>query len=130
MCSKTYVKRPLKNRQNKDLNDKRYLNEGRKYSRMLPLEHSAIRLTCIKLYLVMKTNMWYFFLKLAIVHRFYCRPYWRSSRIFNAPVFGFPVYDKFCENISAGKVVFCHYGPYKEFLYLNRLSDIQYLQNP
>ena len=40
---------PLKNRQNKDLYDKWYLNEGQKYCRMLPLEHSAILLTCIKL---------------------------------------------------------------------------------
>ena len=46
--SKTCVKRPLKNRQNKDLNDKCWLNEGQKYCRMLPLEHSAIVLTCIK----------------------------------------------------------------------------------
>ena len=37
-----------KNRQNKDLIDRWYLNEGRKYCRMLPLEHSAIRLPCIK----------------------------------------------------------------------------------
>ena len=37
----------LKIRQNKDLNDKWQLNEGQKYSRMLPLEHSAIFLTCI-----------------------------------------------------------------------------------
>ena len=40
--NKTCVKRPLKNRQNKDL------NEGQKYCRMLPLEHSAILLTFIK----------------------------------------------------------------------------------
>ena len=46
-CSKTCVKRPLKNRQ-KGLNDNWYLNEGQKYCRMLPLEHSAILLTCIK----------------------------------------------------------------------------------
>ena len=45
--SKTCLKGPLQNRQNKDLNDKWYLNEGRKYCRMLPLEHSAILLTCI-----------------------------------------------------------------------------------
>ena len=45
---KTCLKRPLKNRQNKDLNDKWKLNEGRKYCRMLPLEHSAIHLTCLK----------------------------------------------------------------------------------
>ena len=46
--SKTCVKWPLKNRQNKDLNDKWKLNEGQKYCRMLPLEHSTILLTCIK----------------------------------------------------------------------------------
>ena len=42
--SKTCLKRPLKNRQSKGLNDKRYmyLNEGRKYYRMVPFEHSAI----------------------------------------------------------------------------------------
>ena len=45
--SKTYVKRPLKNSRNKDLNEKWLLNEGRKYCRMLPLEHSAILLPCI-----------------------------------------------------------------------------------
>ena len=33
--SKTYVKRPLKNRQNKDLNDNWQLNDGKKYCRML-----------------------------------------------------------------------------------------------
>ena len=32
----------------KDLDDKWQLNESRKYCRMLPLEHSAICLTCIK----------------------------------------------------------------------------------
>ena len=41
---KTCVKRLLKNRQNKDLNDKCLLNEGRK----LECSHSAILLTCIK----------------------------------------------------------------------------------
>ena len=46
--SKTCVKGPLKNRQNKNLNDKRWLNDGRKYCRMLPLEHSVILLNCIK----------------------------------------------------------------------------------
>ena len=46
--SKTCVKRPLKNRQNKDVNDKWQLHEGQKYCRMLPLEHSSILLHCIK----------------------------------------------------------------------------------
>ena len=31
-----------------DLSDKCQLNEGQKYCRILPLEHSAILLTCIK----------------------------------------------------------------------------------
>ena len=44
---KTYLKRPLINGQNKDLIEKWQLNEGRKYCRVLPLEHSAILLTCI-----------------------------------------------------------------------------------
>ena len=34
LYSKACVKRPLKNRQHKDLNDKWLLNEGRKYCRM------------------------------------------------------------------------------------------------
>ena len=55
MYSKT-GERSLKNRQNKDLNDKWKLNEGQKYCRMLPLEHSAILLPCIKRLLVLKTN--------------------------------------------------------------------------
>ena len=46
--SKTCVKWPLKNKQNKDLNDHLSLNAGRKYCEMLLLEHSAILLTCIK----------------------------------------------------------------------------------
>ena len=36
--------------------DKWYLNKGQKYCRMLPLEHSAILLTCIKLSSVLKVN--------------------------------------------------------------------------
>ena len=46
--SKTCLMRSLKSIQNKGLNGKVLLNEGRKYCRMLPLEHSAILLTCIK----------------------------------------------------------------------------------
>ena len=60
LYSKTYVKRPLKNRQNKCLNDNWLLNEGRKYCRMLPLEHSAILLTCSKRQSVLKTIFWSF----------------------------------------------------------------------
>ena len=47
LYSKSCVKRPR---------NKWQLNEGQKYCRMLPLEHSAILLTCIKQYLVLKTN--------------------------------------------------------------------------
>ena len=42
---------------NKDLNDNWKLNEGQKYCRMLPLEHFAILLTCIKRWLVLKNNL-------------------------------------------------------------------------
>ena len=45
--SKTCIKRSLKNRQNKDLDNNWYLNECQKYCRMHHLEHSAILLTCI-----------------------------------------------------------------------------------
>ena len=45
--SKTCIKGPLKKRQKKDLIDNWKLNEGPKYCRMLPLEHSTILLTCI-----------------------------------------------------------------------------------
>ena len=54
MYSETCLKRPLKNRQNKDFNDKWWLNEGQKYCRMLPLEHSTILLACIIQFLVLK----------------------------------------------------------------------------
>ena len=54
LYSKTCVKVPLKNRQNKHLNDKRQLNEGRKYCRI-----------CLKYQLVV-------FLSKAVLHRFYC----------------------------------------------------------
>ena len=61
-------------------------NEGQKYCRMLPLEHSAILLTCIKRLLVLKTNCWSFkewlfyigftvfwtYLRVAFLHRFCC----------------------------------------------------------
>ena len=62
--SKTCVKRPLKNRHNKSLNDKWKLNEGRKYRRMQPLEHSAILLTCIKIYPFLVI------LRVSVLHRF------------------------------------------------------------
>ena len=46
--SETGLKLPLKNRQNNGLNGKWLLDEGLKYCRMLPLEHSAIHSICIK----------------------------------------------------------------------------------
>ena len=48
LYSKTCVKRPLKRRQNKGLNDKFKLYAGWQYCRMVPSEHSALLLTCIK----------------------------------------------------------------------------------
>ena len=47
--SKTCVKRPFSKRPKIGLQDKLYLNAGQKYCRMLPLEHSAILSTFIKL---------------------------------------------------------------------------------
>ena len=48
--------RPGKNNMSPDPKGGRR-NEGQKYCRMLPLEQSAILLTCIKQYLVFKTNV-------------------------------------------------------------------------
>ena len=45
------------------------LNDGRKYCRMLPLEHSAILLICIKTILGLG-NQFFVFLRVAIIHRF------------------------------------------------------------
>ena len=74
--SQTGVKQPLKNRRNKDLNDKWLLNEGRKYCRMLPMEHSAL------LAIIGLENHFSVFLRVAVKHRFYCistNPfYWRK----------------------------------------------------
>ena len=52
--SKTCVKWPLPKRQKLGLQDQLSINEGQKYCRMLPLEHSAILLTFIKLPFVIK----------------------------------------------------------------------------
>ena len=52
--SKTGLKRPLSKIPNIGLQDKLLLNAGQKYCRKLPLEHSAILLTFIKLPLVIK----------------------------------------------------------------------------
>ena len=53
-CSKTCVKRPHSKRAQIGFQDQLLLNAGQKYSRMLPLEHSAICLTFIKLPFVIK----------------------------------------------------------------------------
>ena len=55
MYSKTCVKRPLSKRQKYGFQDQLSLNTGQKYCRMLPLEHSAILSTFIKLPVVIKT---------------------------------------------------------------------------
>ena len=47
--SKTCLKQPLSKRPKTSFQDQLLLNAGQKYCRMLPLEHSAIRLTFIKL---------------------------------------------------------------------------------
>ena len=52
---KNTLKRPLKKKTKVDFQDQLLLNAGQKYCRMLPLEHSAILLTCIELPFVTKT---------------------------------------------------------------------------
>ena len=59
------VKRILKNSQSKDLYDKWKLNEGGKYFRMFPLEHSAI------LAIISLENQFLVFLRVAVLHRFF-----------------------------------------------------------
>ena len=55
MYSKTCVKQPLSKRSKIGFEDQLSLNAGQKYCRMLQREHSAIRLTFIKLAVVIKT---------------------------------------------------------------------------
>ena len=52
--SETCVKRPLSKRPKNGYQDQLSLNAGQKYCRMLPLEHSAILSTFIKLPFVIK----------------------------------------------------------------------------
>ena len=59
--SKTCVKRPLSKRPKIGFQDQLSLNAGQKYCRMLPLEHSAILLTFIKLPFVIKIFVLSFF---------------------------------------------------------------------
>ena len=51
---KTCVKRPLSKRPKIGFQNQLPLNAGQKYCRMLPLEYSAIPITCIKLPFVIK----------------------------------------------------------------------------
>ena len=62
--SKTCLNLPLKNRQNKDLNYKWWLNEGRKYCRMLPFD--------LHLGIIGLENQFLVFLSVAVLDRFYC----------------------------------------------------------
>ena len=55
LYSKTGLKRPLKKRPKIGFVDRLSLNAGQKHCRMLPLEHSAILSTFIKLPFVVKT---------------------------------------------------------------------------
>ena len=55
MYSKTCLKRPLKKKTKIGFQDRLSLNAGQKYCRMLPLQHSAIRSTFIKLPFAIKT---------------------------------------------------------------------------
>ena len=55
LYSKTCLKQPLKKKTKIDFQDRLSLNAGQKYCRMLPLEHSAILLTFIKLPFAIKT---------------------------------------------------------------------------
>ena len=61
LYSKTCVKRPLSKRQKIGFYDQLLLNAGQKYCRMLPLEHSAILSTFIKLPFAIKTFVLSFF---------------------------------------------------------------------
>ena len=73
MYSKTCVKRPLSKTQKFAFQDQLSLNAGQKYWRMLPLGHSAILLTCIKLPFFIKTFVlsifeWPFYTGFTVVH--------------------------------------------------------------
>ena len=54
MYSKTCLKQSLKKKTKNSFQDRLLLNAGQKYCRMLPLEHSAILSTFIKLQFVIK----------------------------------------------------------------------------
>ena len=72
--SKTYLKRPLKQKTKIGFQDRLLLNAGQKYGRMLIGEHFAILLTFIKLPLVIKIFVMSIFewpLKINIQHDTY-----------------------------------------------------------
>ena len=77
LCSKTCAKRPLENRQNKDLNDKWKLNEGHKYCRMLPLGEFCITFD-LHLAIIGIENQFSAFLRVAVLHRTVLLPLWDS----------------------------------------------------
>ena len=75
--SNTCVKQPLSKRPKIGFQDRLLLNAGQKYCRMLPLEHSAILLTFIKLPFVLKIFVlsffvWPFYTGFT-VHALYCK---------------------------------------------------------
>ena len=59
--SKTCLKRPLKKVKKIGFQDRLLLNAGQKYCRMLPLEHSAILSTSIKLPFTIKNFVFVYF---------------------------------------------------------------------
>ena len=59
--SKTCLRRPLKKKTKIGFQDRLSLNAGKKYCRMLPLEHSAILSTSIKLPFVIKVFVLFIF---------------------------------------------------------------------
>ena len=78
--SKTCIKRTFKIGQNKNLNYKWQHNEGRKYCRTLPMKVESIAecspwslntFECIKAIISLE-NQFSVFLRVAILHRFYC----------------------------------------------------------
>ena len=74
--SKTCVKRPLSKSPKIGFQDQLSLNAGQKYCRMLPLEHSAILLTFIKLPFVINIFVstifeWGFYTGLTVVNHYF-----------------------------------------------------------
>ena len=112
--SKTCLKRPLKNRQNKDLNDKWKLHAGLKYCRMLPLEHSVILLTCIKRQSVLKKNL--VFILSDRLRQVYCTHIYQNLYMFNPTSlynnvlyrFDKYIYGKIKASIKTFTILYCY----------------------